>query len=149
VALFVIERLTPLTPAQAWRRLTDWERHGAAVPLTRTRVTTAPPSGVGTVVVARTGIGPAAFEDPMRVTAWEPPRHCRLEKTGRVVTGWARIDVEPDGGSGSRVRWTEDLRVRGVPHAADAVTARAGRLVFGRVLHTLLAAGGDGTAAHR
>jgi hypothetical protein len=144
VAFFLIERDTPLSPAGAWRRLTAWERHGATVPLTRITVRTAPPTGVGTVFVARTGLGPVAFEDPMRVTVWEPPGgpasrgRCRLEKTGRTVTGWAEIEVLPQA-RGARVRWREDLRVRPLPRAADALTARAGRLVFGRELAALLA----------
>lgn len=142
---FVIERVTALPPAEAWRRLTDWERHTATVPLTRITVLTEPPSGPGTVFVARTGIGRVGFEDPMRVAVWEPPGadgrggHCRLEKTGRIVTGWAEIDVRPEG-AGSRVRWREELRVWRLPHALDGLTARTGRLVFGRVVGTLLAA---------
>lgn len=42
-------------------------------------------------------------------------------------------------GDGSRVRWCEELRVRWVPRALDGLTARVGRLVFGRVVDTLLA----------
>ena len=139
MALFVIERVTPLPPAEAWRRLTTWERHSNTVPLTRITVRTPPPSGPGTVFVARTGVGRLGFDDPMRVTAWEPERHCRLEKTGRTVTGWAEIDVLP-GSSGSIVRWREDLRVRGVPRALDPVTVTTARFIFGRVLDTLLRA---------
>ncbi|WP_225848855.1 SRPBCC family protein [Streptomyces sp. HPF1205] len=140
MGLFVIERSTPLPPPEAWRRLTDWQRHAEAVPLTRITVRGAPPSGTGTVVVARTGLGRLGFEDPMRVTAWRPGTHCRLEKTGRAVTGWAEIDVLPnrDGGPGSLVRWREDVRVRGVPRALDRVTALAGRFVFGRLVDALL-----------
>ncbi|MEC3998417.1 SRPBCC family protein [Actinacidiphila sp. DG2A-62] len=144
MALFVIERVTPLPPAEAWRRLTTWERHTATVPLTRMTVRTPPPSGTDTVVVARTGVGRLGFDDPMRVTRWEPERHCRLEKTGRVVLGWAEFDVLPrpgaglDGGTGTFVRWREDLRVRGLPRALDGLTSLAGRLVFGRAVDTLL-----------
>ena len=152
MALFEIERVTPLPPAEAWRRLTTWERHSATVPLTRITVRTPPPSGPGTVFVARTGVGPIGFDDPMRVVTWEPDRYCRLQKTGRVVTGWAEIEVRPDGSgtsgqaapaeadasAGSIVRWREELRVRGVPAALDPVTVAAGRFIFGRVLDTLL-----------
>lgn len=146
MGLFVIVRHTPLAPAEAWRRLTDWERHTGTVPLTRVGADTLPPTGVGTVVVARTGVGRAAFADPMRVAVWEPPGdgrpgRCRLEKLGRVVTGWAEIDVHPHG-TGTAVRWREEARVRGLPRTADAATAYVGRRVFGRVVDTLLA-GGD------
>ncbi|MBY8882985.1 SRPBCC family protein [Actinacidiphila acidipaludis] len=99
MALFEIERVTPLPPAEAWRRLTTWERHSATVPLTRITVRTPPPSGTGTLFVARTGVGPIGFDDPMEVVEWEPDRYCRLRKTGRVVTGWAEIEVRPLGGT--------------------------------------------------
>ncbi|MEU6851646.1 SRPBCC family protein [Actinacidiphila alni] len=140
---FVVERHCPLPVAEAWRRMTDWERHTATVPLTRIEVRTPPPDGVGTVFVARTGLGRAGFDDPMRIVRWEPPDgdggtgRCRLEKTGRIVTGWAEIEVRPDG-TGSLVRWREELRVAKLPRALDAVTARTGRLVFGRAVDTLL-----------
>jgi hypothetical protein len=141
VAPFVIERTTALAPAEAWRRVTDWERHTATVPFTRIRVRTLPPSGVGTAFTARTTIGRLGFDDPMRVALWAPPGesggagHCRLEKIGRIVTGWAEIDVLPEG-AGSRVRWREDLRVWRLP---GAVPEWAGRLLFARALDALLA----------
>lgn len=140
----MIERRTALPPAEAWRRLTTWEAHSATVPLTRIDVLTPPPSGAGTVFVARTGLGRVSFSDPMRVAAWQPPTarggtgRCRLVKTGRIVTGWAEIAVGPDG-AGSYVRWEEDLRVRLVPRVFDGLTRLAGQRVFGRVVETLLA----------
>lgn len=143
MARFTVERRTVLPPAEAWRRLTAWEDHSATVPLTRITVRTLPPSGVGTVFVARTGLGRASFTDPMRVAVWQPPTadggpgRCRLEKTGRVVTGWAEIEVRADG-AGSSVRWEEDLRLRRLPRAFDGLTRRAGRRVFGRAVDTLL-----------
>ncbi|MET8471447.1 SRPBCC family protein [Streptomyces sp. NPDC006422] len=133
-----IVRDTPLRAAEAWRRLTDWERHGDSVPLTRVTVTTPPPDAAGTVFVARTGVGRCGFDDPMEVVAWQPPRRCRMEKRGRVVTGWAEFEVRALGEGGSRVEWREELHVRGVPRAADRVVAAAGRWVFGRAVTGLL-----------
>jgi hypothetical protein len=144
VPSFTVERRTELPPAEAWRRLTTWQDHGATVPLTRITVRTPPPTRVGTVFVAMTGLGRASFADPMRVAVWQPPAadgrpgRCRLEKTGRIVTGWAEIQVGADV-AGSAVRWEEDLRVRWLPRAFDGLTRRAGRRVFGRVVDTLLA----------
>lgn len=142
--LFVIERRTALPTARAWERLTAWERHTGTVPLTRITVLTPPPTAVGTRIEARTGLGPAAFADPMRVAVWQPPTadggpgRCRLEKTGRIVRGWAEIEVRPEG-AGCAVTWREELRPRGLPRAADAVVRYAGRRVFARVVDTLLA----------
>lgn len=142
MALFRITRPSDLPAAEAWRRLTRWERHADLVPLTRIEVETPPPTGVGTRFTARTGAGPLRFDDPMEVVRWQPPDGgaaglCRLEKRGRVVTGWAEIAVRPRG-SGCEVEWREEIRVRLVPSAADPVTALSGRLVFGRALHGLL-----------
>ena len=95
---FLLERTAPLTLAEAWRRLTEWPRHGEVVPLTRVAVVTPPPTGEGTVVVARSGLGPLAFDDRMEVTVWRPPTDdepgmCRLEKRGRVVQGLSLIHI--------------------------------------------------------
>ncbi|CAL9281394.1 SRPBCC family protein [Streptomyces sp. NPDC003090] len=150
MSVFRLERRTGLPAAEAWRRVTDWEAHGARVPLTRVRVLTPGPPGVGTRFTARTGLGPLGFDDPMAVVRWEPPDGagpggrpgpglCRLEKYGRVVRGWAEIAVRPDG-AGARVTWVEELRVRGLPRWCDPLLARAGRWVFGRELDRLLGA---------
>ncbi|KOG55386.1 SRPBCC family protein [Streptomyces varsoviensis] len=142
MAPFLIERRSRLPVDEAWRRLTHWERHAVSVPLTRITVTTPPPSGTGTRFTARTRLGPLALDDPMEVVRWQPPTghgpgRCRLEKRGRAITGWAEIEVYGHG-AGSRARWTEELRIRGVPRVFDPLTAWAGRLVFGRALRRLL-----------
>ncbi|OAH12220.1 SRPBCC family protein [Streptomyces jeddahensis] len=145
MALFRIERVTPLSPAEAWHRLTDWKHHADVVPLTRVTVTTPPPTRAGTRFVARTGVGPAAFDDPMEVTVWQPPdpaepggpARCRLEKRGSFVTGWAEIEVHPSG-AGSRVVWVEELRVRPLPPFLDPPLAASARLLFGRAADGLL-----------
>ncbi|CAL9377593.1 hypothetical protein SUDANB120_00989 [Streptomyces sp. enrichment culture] len=134
---------TCLPPAEAWRRLTDWQAHGAQVPLTRTTVETPPPTGVGTRFTARTGVGRITFDDPMEVERWRPPSGgragtVRLVKRGRVVLGWAEIEVLPLEGGGSEVLWREDLRVRGLGRPFDPLVAAAGRLLFGRALVRLL-----------
>ncbi|WP_320784408.1 SRPBCC family protein [Streptomyces sp. CRN 30] len=143
MATFFLERTAPLPLDETWRRLTEWHRHGDAVPLTRVRVTTPPPTGPGTRFTARTGLGPLGFDDPMEVTVWEPPRdgapgRCRLEKRGRLVRGWAEIEVRPGPGGRTRVRWHEDLSVRLLPSVFDGILARSGRLVFGRAVNRLL-----------
>lgn len=142
MAVFRIERFSPLPAAEAWRRVTAWERHGDTVPLTSVRVRTDPPTRTGTLFVARTGLGPLGFDDPMEVVRWTPPAAgragvCELEKRGSLVRGRASIDVRPTG-AGSHVIWVEELSVRLLPSGADPLLARVGRRVFGRVLGTLL-----------
>jgi hypothetical protein len=143
VVTYLLERTVPLPLDEAWRRLTEWPRHAQAVPLTRIRVTPAGPTHEGTLVVARSGIGPLSFADPMEVTVWQPPGddtpgRCRLEKRGRVVTGWAEIEVRPGPGGRTRVVWREELAVRFVPGGLDGVVERTARYVFGRAVNRLL-----------
>lgn len=150
MSVFRVSRRTSLPADEAWRRITDWPAHGRRVPLTRTLVETPGPTGTGTVFVARTGLGRVRFDDPMEVVLWEPPTagspgHCRLEKRGRVITGWAEIEVTetaaetvPESGGRTLVRWSEELRVSFLPRFLDRLTARAGSAVFGRVVDGLL-----------
>ncbi|GGN94698.1 hypothetical protein GCM10011579_094480 [Streptomyces albiflavescens] len=143
MVLFLLERVSPHPVDSSWRRLTDWPRHADVVPLTRVTVLTPPPMREGTVFVARSGAGPLAFDDPMEVVTWQPPREggpgmCRLVKRGTFVTGWAEIEVRPVGDGGSRVLWREDLRVRWLPRAADRPLRWAARWMFGRAVDGLL-----------
>lgn len=147
VTAFRIDRAVPLSADEAWRRLTDWPAHADQVPLTRISVLTPGPTRTGTVFVARTALGRrAGFDDPMEVVVWEPPTpggagRCRLEKRGRVVTGWAEIQVREEGGV-TWARWVEELRFGPLPASLDPLagplTARAGRAVFGRAVDRLL-----------
>jgi hypothetical protein len=124
-----IVREVPLSQAEAFARVTDWARHGDFVPLTTIRLT-------DTGFVARTGVGPLGFDDPMDVVAWDPPRFCRLEKRGRIIRGWAEITVEPLD-LGSRVTWREVARTRGVIGPLAHVEAALGRRLFDRLLSGL------------
>jgi hypothetical protein len=144
MAVFGLARRVDLPAGESWRRVTDWRAHAAGVPLTSVVSVSPEPVGQGTVVVVRSALGRAGFDDPMEVVRWEPAApedggggRCRLEKRGRVVLGWAEIEVVPRG-SGSLVLWREELRLRGLPRALDPLLAPAGRLVFGRALDGLL-----------
>jgi hypothetical protein len=106
-------------------------------------VTPVAPTREGTVVVARSGLGPLAFDDRMEVTVWLPPADdepglCRLEKRGRVVRGWAEIEVRPGPGGRTRVLWREELAVRFLPSLFDPLLGAAARTVFGRAVNRLL-----------
>jgi hypothetical protein len=138
MAEFLLERTVPLSLDEAWRRVTEWPRHGEVMPLTRV-------TADDRRVRARTGVGPLSFLDPMEITVWSPPTReggeggvCRLEKRGRVVLGWAELEVRPGPGGRARVVWREDVRVRFLPRFLDGVVRVAGRYVFGRALNRLL-----------
>lgn len=127
-----------------WDALVDWPSHGTWIPLTRMRVTSAQPDGVGASFVGRTGFGPLAFDDPMVVTRWDPPEggrggRCDIRKTGRIVLGGAWFTVEPvepveraGGGARSRVHWHEDLAIAPVrlTGVLRPVIPVVGRLAF-------------------
>ncbi|MFV0457958.1 MAG: hypothetical protein ACK5MT_04185 [Actinomycetales bacterium] len=160
---FTIEARSPLPVLAAWRAVTDWPAHGAQVPLTtvestpqglRARTRVPLPGGRGLVV-----------DDPMRITEWAAPEagrdakgRCVLVKIGRLVRGWAVIEVLPDRvgdnrigrdaaqgatASPSRVRWTEQIHLG--PRILDRVTGPVIDVVagpvFARVVRHLL---GDG-----
>lgn len=132
MALIEIVRDVRFSQVEAWNRLTDWRRHAVFVPLTSIRVTS-------TGFVARTGVGPLGFDDPMEIVAFEAPSFCRLEKRGRIVTGWAELSVTPLGDL-TRVVWREHLHVTGMPGFADGLTIALSRKLFSRVIDGLLAA---------
>ncbi|MET7713836.1 SRPBCC family protein [Streptomyces sp. NPDC005407] len=149
---FRIARAVTLPADEAWLRVTDWRAHAAQVPLTTVSSVTPSPTRVGTVFVARSGLGRSGlgrfrlerfgFDDPMEVVHWQPPEDgapglCRLEKRGRVIKGWAEIEVLPQG-PGAVVVWVEELRIRLVPRLLDPLVVRVARLVFGRALDGLL-----------
>jgi hypothetical protein len=147
MALFEVSARTSLSPEETWRRLVDWPKHADSVPLTSIWVLTPTPSGVGTVIVARTSVGPIGFDDPMEVTEWAPPTvdeagFCRLEKRGAVVTGWAELTVTPGPGGGSTAIWREDIHMWKLPSLLDRPTAMSSKLLFGRVLRHLLRSDG-------
>ncbi|KUL46109.1 Immediate-early protein 2 [Streptomyces sp. NRRL F-4489] len=146
---FRIVRTARCSPEAAWQRLTRWEAHAAHVPLTTITVTTPPPTGPGTTFVARTALGPLAFDDVMRVVRWEPPARsgsgaaasgrCRLEKRGRAVRGWSEIEVGPHAAGGCRIVWRGEIHPRGLPAALQPLTARPAGLLYARILRGLVA----------
>ena len=141
VAGFDVVRRTSLTAADAWRRVTDWDRHGDHVPFTR--ITASRETAAGQVsFVARTAVGPVGFDDVMAVTFSRPPTDtepgiARIVKQGRVVLGWAVLTVTPTG-SGSEVRWHEEARLRGTRGPVVALVDRIAARGFGRLLDGLL-----------
>ena len=146
-----IVRRTQLSAEEAWVRLTDWERHGEFIPLTR--VSSAEPlqDRAGSAFVARTSLGPFGFDDPMEVTFWQPPTAgnagvCRVVKRGRIVLGWAALAVTPTR-AGSTVSWQEAVSYRLVGDLFALPNRIVGRKLFGRLVDGLLADGGPSNAS--
>jgi hypothetical protein len=142
VADFEIVRHTPLSAAQAWTRLTHWERHSDFIPLTTIRLTGVIRGDVGATFVARTTLGPLHFDDPMELTKWQPPVDdepgvCEITKRGSVVTGWAVLTVSADD-DGATIRWQEDAGFRAAGNLLNWPNRLAGRRVFGKLVDGLL-----------
>lgn len=108
-------------PATVWSWAVDWTRQRAWMPLTSVRHVGGPEHGVGTRVVARTGVGRLGFDDPMTVTAIDPPHRYEMLHTGRVVKGLGEFRVEPGRtgrvGTATRFVWWERIEVPGGPLA--------------------------------
>lgn len=122
-----------------WARVSDLAGHAEGVPFTTGSADPGEP-GLGWRFVARTGLGPLGFDDPMVITAWDPPRRLRVEKTGRVLSGWADISLASLPQGGTRVTWQEEV-LPAQPRIARRVRPifdAAGRVVFGRALRRML-----------
>ena len=132
-------------PEQVWQAVTHWPSHARWVPLTTVRVLTPAGTGLGARFVARTGIGPVGFDDPMEVVQWRPPTGsasglCRLHKLGRVVLGDAELEVTPRaGGSLVQLREQIELAPARLTRPFAALVSLAGRLGAARVLRTIAA----------
>jgi carbon monoxide dehydrogenase subunit G len=99
------------SPGQVFAALTDWSHQGEWMPGTQVRVTKGSGDGVGDEIVARTALPGAwlkwmGFDDPMRITHWEPEVRCDVVHLGRVVRGTGAFIVEPRGAA-SRFSWIE------------------------------------------
>jgi len=110
-----VSRYVRASPEATFATVMDWARQGRWIPLTATRVLDSTPA-VGQRVVARTGVGPLAFDDPMTVTLWDPPRRCEVIHNGRVVRGTGAFIVDSAPG-GSTFVWEERVIVPGGPLA--------------------------------
>ncbi|MGH8774884.1 MAG: SRPBCC family protein [Jiangellaceae bacterium] len=105
--LLRVEQEVGASAERVWSVLTDWERQGEWIPATR--VSAHDGHAVGGRIEARTGLGPFGFLDTMTITAWDPPRRCEVQHTGRLVRGPGTFEVESLGATRSRVIWEERL----------------------------------------
>ncbi|WP_338748923.1 hypothetical protein [Janibacter alittae] len=144
---FVVQVDTPLTPGQAWQRVWDFDRHTEVIPLTTvTTVGPATPLAVGVEFCGRTAVGPAGFDDPMRVDVWEPPTsgagRAVVTKTGSVIGGRIEVTVVPVAKGGTRISWRQQVDLPWLPSRLswlERLAARAAAPGYRMVLNRLLA----------
>ena len=109
----------------------DWPSQARWMPLTHVAVKSGDGRSVGTAVVARTGVGPAAAVDPMVVEVWDPPHLCEVRHDGRVVRGRGVFRVESLGPGRSRFTWEEQLPDSGGYALVARLSAPINRAFFG------------------
>jgi carbon monoxide dehydrogenase subunit G len=96
---------------EVWDATTDWERQSAWMLGTKVRGTVHGGRGVGGGIEAWTGVGRLGFLDTMVITAWEPPRRCLVEHTGRVIKGTGAFEVAANPDGSSTLTWIEDVEL--------------------------------------
>lgn len=145
---------------ECFARLFDLAAHDRLIPLTSVRAE--PPSvplAEGARFIARTGLGPLGFDDPMEVVVWRPPgpRHpgrATIVKHGRVITGridaivtaregsaregTAREETAREGSAGSTVYWTQQIGWPWLPTFLDRPVTFVARLAYARMLRRLV-----------
>lgn len=126
-------------PERVWDELVDWKRHEQWIPATTMEVEPGDPTEVGRSLIARTGFGPLAFVDRMRVEKCEwdeltSSGECVVEKVGPVLRGRAGFTVGPaaagDSTSGCVLDWFEAVSVPYVPQFVAPVGAWIGAFFF-------------------
>jgi hypothetical protein len=129
---------------RAWQALTDWAEQGSWMPLTEVDVVSGD-GGLGTMLRARTGLGPISVVDDMVIDVWEPPHRAEVRHLGNVVTGRGVFLAEPLPGGRSRVTWIEEPSPEGwvakMAAVTDPATRGALRVALARLAQTLRARG--------
>lgn len=96
-------------PERVWALLADIERQPRwMTDLRAVRLETPGPVGVGTRAVGTVRIAGLSVDDPIEVTAFEPPTRFAVEHRGRF-RGYGTFTIEPLGDGTSQVVWEEVL----------------------------------------
>jgi uncharacterized protein YndB with AHSA1/START domain len=123
---------------RVWTVLSEIERQPEWMhDLKEVRLTTPPPVGVGTRGVGRVRVMGISVEDPVEVTAFEPPTHFAIRHEGLVAgTGDIRLAPGADGTT-TVVTWDETLTPPVLPHLGGFVLGLVFEPIFRRDLERL------------
>lgn len=94
---------------RVWAAIADWESQGDWMLQTRVEVTSQIREGVGTTIAAFTGIGKLGVMDHMVVTSWQPPHHCDVLHTGKIIKGTGRFQLVALDADTTRFDWSEEI----------------------------------------
>jgi len=123
---------------RVWTVLADIERQPEWMhDLKEVRLTTALPAGVGTRGIGRVRVMGISVEDPVEVTAFEPPVHFGISHEG-LVTGGGDIRLAPGAdGTTTVVTWDETLIPPVLPYLGGLVLGVVFEPIFQRDLERL------------
>ncbi|HSO30781.1 MAG TPA: SRPBCC family protein, partial [Candidatus Sulfomarinibacteraceae bacterium] len=101
------------------------------------RLATPPPVGAGTRAVGRVRVMGISVEDPVEVTAFEPPTHFAIRHKG-LIRGGGDIRLAPGAdGTSTVVTWDETLIPPLLPHLGAFVLGLTFEPIFRRDLERL------------
>jgi hypothetical protein len=124
------------TVDRCWAVLTDWVGQSEWLPMTTVQIESGD-GELGTRLLARSGVGPAAIVDPMVIDVWAPPNRCEVVHEGRIVTGRGVFLVDRVTDSRTKVTWEEQLDSTGLRQVVDRAAARPTRAMLGVALRRL------------
>lgn len=126
------EQYVTTSAEKAYTDLCDWKDHERWVPFTTVILHSE------TEFTARTGVGPLALVDRMRVLERDDTAmRVTVEKLGPLLTGTAGFSVRPFAEDACVVRWREHVTVPLVPGFLAKPLSAATRVLFRRALRRL------------
>lgn len=132
---------------RVWAILADIERQPEWMhDLKSVRITTPPPTGVGTRGIGRVQVFGIGVEDPVEVIAFEAPTHFGIRHEG-LVTGGGDIRLAERTDGRTLVTWDETLVAPLFPNLGALVLAFVFRPIFRADLERLAALVEAGTPA--
>lgn len=109
MAKLVASVIVPAPATVVFEALVDWPGQGRWIPATSVRVQSGDGASVGSVVVARSALGPVGFDDILQIYRWQPPELVDVHHVGWLVRGPARFRVVPIAPDSCRVYVAEQL----------------------------------------
>lgn len=134
---FTLSEVVPLSAADAWKKLVDWEGHGDWIPMTKVDVDPTDPNRF----VAYSGMKPFVLEDRMyadRVELDGDTGRAHVHKLGPILIGEAELLVTPGLSDDTAVVvWRESVRMKYLPGFVAPVAAWVGKTLFAASLRRM------------